>query len=125
MSARTDLVDILETAFASTANVYESPADIVATPAVVVVPADPYQAPASFSGTAGFSIRWSFDIVLAVPRATVSDGLTVLESLASDLRAALRGSSFRYLETRGLETITVADTEYFGLRVAVEIISND
>ena len=126
MSVRSDLVDILETAFDGVANVYESPADIVATPAVIVVPSDPYQTPSAFaSGGAGLSILWLFEIVLAVPRATVSDGLTVLEDLAAQLRAAIKGSGFRFIETRGMETITVADTDYFGLRVAVDRMATD
>ncbi len=126
MSARTDLVDILETAFDGIANVYQSPADIIATPAVVLTPADPYQSPASFQSSGpGLSILWNFEVVLAVPRATVSDGLTTLEGLAVTLRAAIKGSGFRYIETRGLETITVADTDYFGLRVAVDRMATD
>ena len=126
MSARTDLVDILETAFDGLANVYESPADIVATPAVIVTPGDPYQTPAAFaSGGAGLSVLWNFEVVLAVPRATVSDGLTVLENLAATLRAALKSSSFRWVETSGLETLEVADTDYFGLRLDVDRIATD
>ena len=125
-NARLDLVDILETAFDGIANIYGDPADIIATPAVVLTPADPYQTPAAFqSSGSGLSILWNFELVLTVPRATVSPGLAVLEDLAVTLRAALKGSSFRFIETRGLETITVADTDYFGLRVAVDRMATD
>lgn len=99
--------------------VLASPPELVAPPAAVIRPADPYQAPYTSSGAVGSA--WAFDVDIIVSRNLVDQGLGQLERAREFLCDNLP-PGWRWLEFGGIGEITVAEKTYLkgtlGLAVA-------
>jgi len=99
--------------------VIDYPPEVVAPVAVVIRPADPYQAPYTASGAAGKA--WAFEVDIVVGRNLPNLGLTRLELLQEQIVQNLP-PGWRWLEFGGVGEIIVADKTYLkgtlGLAVA-------
>ena len=89
--------------------VYASPPEVPAPPCIVIMPADPYQAPYHSSGGAGAA--WAFDVDIIVRRFRTDGGLAALER-ARELVTAALPAGWRWVEFGEVGEIEIAKKKY-------------
>lgn len=119
-SPRQILKDTLDVFFAPGVYVVDHPPETVIPPAIVIRPADPYQAPYTAHGVVGSAYAFEVDVI--VSRNLPSEGLDDLERFR-ELICQNLPAGWRWLEFGGIGEITVAEKTYLkgtlGLAVPV------
>lgn len=120
MGIRTTLGTALTAALGDGWQVYEWPPSVLAPPAVVLRPADPYSAPMHTTGALGAA--WALDVDIVVRYNDTEQGLSELERIREDVCAALP-AGWRWVEFGQVGEIDVANKAYLKgtLGVAVAI----
>ena len=108
-SPRVTLGAALETAMGIGWQIYTSPPKTVAPPAIVIRPADPYQAPYHASGSVGSA--WAFDVDLIVRYNLTEEGLYDLEVARETVSDALP-DGWRWIEFGDIGEIEIAKKVY-------------
>ena len=89
--------------------VYASPPEVPVPPAIVIRPADPYQAPYHASGTVGSA--WAFDIDIIMRRNRSDAALDALERAREVVCAALP-SGWRWIEFGDIGETEISKKRY-------------
>ncbi len=105
-------------------NVYNYPAETIAYPAVVVDYSDPMLRPSLFNGEPAYVLS----IYALVQRGEIRQNIDAAEQLTFDVVVALStgnvpGRSARWLETSGINEITVSGVEGIGTVTEIEMRS--
>jgi hypothetical protein len=121
MGIRETLAAVLEPALGDGWQVYEWPPSVIAPPAIVIQPADPYSAPYHATGITGAA--WALDVDIVVRFNDSEEGLSELERIRETVSAALP-PGWRWVEFGEIGEIVVAKKAYLkgtlGVAVATE-----
>ena len=121
-SPRVALAAAIQVAVDAGWNVYGSPPEVLAIPAVVIRPGDPYQAPATAAGTAGAA--WAFDIDIVVHRSSADRGLDALEVARETVTGALP-VGYRWIEFGDIGELVVNKKTYLKGTLGVGVINTE
>ena len=103
-------------------SVLEAPSDVIVPPAVVIRPADPYQAPAMTGNTQGASYRYDVDLILH--RQDERKGLRLLEYGRHQIAEALP-SGWWWVTFGNIGNLEVAGKTYLRATLTVATILTD
>lgn len=121
-SPRVTLATALLSAVGDGVQVYNSPPDVLVPPAIVIRPADPYQAPATASG--GMSAAWAFDVDIVMGRNKSELSLAGLERAREVLTAALP-DGWRWVEFGEIGEVEIGKKTYLKATLGVAVIATE
>lgn len=113
MSLRSDLKDHLAAGLPEPVSVYSVGADLVAVPAVVIQPADPYMIPTTMG--AASSNQVALNLIFVVPRSDPESALSALEDLRYQVTTLVKTfapPAGRWTAFGGWDTISIGDVEH-------------
>ena len=112
MGIRADLADHLAVALGEGFSVYPTGVDLVATPCVVINPADPYLAPTTMGADARNQV--ALDLHLVTNRASPADALDALEDMRKTVTDAIKTFSpaGRWVTFGRWSQVDIGGTEY-------------
>lgn len=111
-TVRQDLAAHLESDI-SGVNIYDNPADVIAVPAIVIIPGAPWWQIVGYSGSVP-KMRVNLDLQFIVPRAVPAESLKELEVLGSAVGASIVGApeaSFAFVSFAEPEQVKVGEIE--------------
>lgn len=107
-TVRDDLKTALEASLADSVTVYSYPAEAVAMPAVVIVPASPWWRPYRLRGADMAGVQVNFELQLLVTRGEVEESFKALEGLAIAVGAVLvTGKVYKWIELNAPEPVQI------------------
>ena len=123
-SPRVTLADALATAIGTDTGVqiYASPPNVPVPPAIVIRPADPYQAPNHAAGTQASA--WAFDVDIILRRNKSDAALLALERAREVISAALP-AGWRWVEFGEIGEIEIAKKTYLKGTLGVAVSATE
>ena len=121
-SPRAVLAGVFRTAAGAGVQVYDHPPETITPPAVVIRPADPYQAPATAGGY--LSALWAFEVDIILTRNRADLSLDSLERAREQLCAVLP-AGWRWVEFGELGEIDVGKKTYLKATLGVATIATE
>ena len=124
LSPRQTLTDALIAAIGTDTGVtiYASPPDVPVPPAIVITPADPYQAPYTASGAAGSA--WAFELDIILRRNRSDQALDALERAREVICAALP-AGWRWVKFGEVGEIIIAKKAYLKGTLGVAVATTE
>lgn len=119
MGLRADLAAAIDAATPDGVTVYDHPADVVAIPAIVIDPTDPWIEPATMG-----SWRWALVLHLVHARGDVSSALDWIEARRVEIQTALDGFGAQVGGLGAPDQIEVGEIETIQADLAVEIVTD-
>lgn len=121
LTIRQEIADSIDAVLGDDWTVYPAPVDLIALPAAVLVPGNPYWTPARFADgnvTEGLAVH--LDVQLIVGRAEVDEGLADLETAGVAVGLAIASNPVcRWVDMSGVEPIEVNSLPAIFARVGV------
>ncbi len=111
LTVRQDLADQIAAIVGDPVVVYAYPAEVIALPAVVIIPDEPWWSPGSFGQSATEGVRVNFEIQLIVTRTELELGFGDLEELAIGVGTAITTGPkhFRWVDLSQPQGVEVND----------------
>ena len=121
LTIREDLAQSIRDTVGEALNVYSYPAESIALPAAVIVPADPWWQPATFGQQPSINsaVQVSLDVQLIVPRTEVEEAMIALEQFGIGIGVAIATAPvLRWVAMSSPDPITVGEID--ALKVVIE-----